>query len=58
MPQLDQAQIVGLVSIALALVVWIGAWRNERRWARWMKDVEEDAKRKDDRRGHGGPWGG
>lgn len=58
MPELDGRQIFGLVSLLAMLALWIAAWRNQRRWASWMKRKQRpSAPAQPPRKDHGGPWG-
>ena len=40
----DAQEISYLVFMILALVLWIGAWRGERSWARWIRGWNADRK--------------
>ena len=64
----DAEQTGSLAFLLMALVLWLGALRGERRWARWFTGWEADRKaRRDAERageapppssaGPRGPWG-
>lgn len=59
LPELDGQQIFGLVSLLAVLALWIGVFRSQRRWARWMKQKEQPPADRPEppRKDHGGPWG-
>lgn len=50
-------QILAVVGLMMALVIWIGGLRDARWWEREQKALDEP-KRERKRAAHGGPWGG
>lgn len=40
----DAQELAYLVFLVLALVLWIGAYRGERNWARWFRSWNADRK--------------
>lgn len=69
---LDGQQIFSLISMLAVLVLWIAAWRNDRRETAWLKKWNADRKARreaeqaaesnergasTERRDRRGPWG-
>jgi len=62
----DTQEIASLVFLIMALALWIGVYRGERRWTRWIRDWNAGRKaRRDAETGASqpppgeprGPWG-
>ncbi|RZJ02882.1 MAG: hypothetical protein EON89_13695 [Brevundimonas sp.] len=45
---LGPEEIASLVFLLMVLVLWIGAWRQDRNWARWFRDWEAGRKERRD----------
>ena len=41
-------EIASLVFLLMVLVLWVGAWRQERDWTRWFRDWEAGRKQRRD----------
>ena len=58
---MDGQQIFTLISLLAVLALWIGAFRDQEGWRRWMKrrreEAAEEAAPPPPERDHGGPWG-
>lgn len=45
---LGPEEIASLVFLLMVLVLWIGAWRQDRDWTRWFRDWEAGRKERRD----------
>ena len=41
-------EIASLVFLLMVLVLWVGAWRQDRDWTRWFRDWEAGRKQRRD----------